>query len=153
MKELIVLSAIAGAGKSTWAEQYRKTHKHVLIVSSDEIRKELTGEYTNMSRDPEVWDIFFKRIEKYRDMYEDVTVITDSTSIYNRHRIQFVNIEGFDKRTLVILRKDLDVILKQNKEREEGKIVPEYAIKHMWDNWEEPSQEVLDGFDEYIEEK
>ena len=43
MKTLIMLSAIPAAGKSTWAKKYRDEHPEVYIISSDEIRMELTG--------------------------------------------------------------------------------------------------------------
>ena len=44
MKTLIMLSAMPGSGKSTWAKAYQEAHPHTLIVSSDEIRFELTGQ-------------------------------------------------------------------------------------------------------------
>ena len=43
MKTLIVLSAMPGSGKSTWAKKYQEEHPHTLIISSDKIRYELTG--------------------------------------------------------------------------------------------------------------
>lgn len=149
MKTLIVLSAVAGAGKSTWAEQYRKTHHHVHVVSSDEIRKELTGKYSDLSHDEEMWRIYFDRIREYAAKDQDVTVIADSTNILNKYRLLYKDVIGFDKKVLVIIRKDLPVILKQNKERNEAKIIPEEAIKWMYENFEEPTEEVLSIFDEY----
>ena len=151
MKTLIVLCAVAGAGKSTWAEQYRKTHHHVHVVSSDEIRKELTGKYSDLSHDEEMWRIYFRRIEEYREKSPNVTVIADSTNILNKYRLLYKDIIGFDKKVLVIIRKELPVILKQNKERSEAKMIPEDAIKWMYENFEEPSPEVLSIFDEYVQ--
>lgn len=151
MKTLIVLSAIAGAGKSTWAEQYRKTHHHVYVVSSDEIRKELTGAYSNLTKDEEMWRIFFSRISEYANKHSEVTVIADSTCILNKYRLQFKDIVGYDKKTLVVIRKELPVILKQNLDRNESKIIPESAVKWMWDHWEEPNDEVINAFDEYVQ--
>lgn len=151
MKTLIVLSSVAGAGKSTWAEQYRKTHHHVHIVSSDEIRKELTGQYSDMSHDNEMWACYFTRISELCDKHSEVTVIADSTNILNRYRLQYKDFTNFDKKILVVIRKDLDLILKQNLERSEAKQIPADAIKWMYKNFEEPSEEVLDVFDEYIQ--
>lgn len=151
MKTFILLSAIPGAGKSTWAEQYRLTHKHVLVVSSDEIRKEVTGEYQSFQHEKEVWDLFFKRIIEYRDKYDDVTVIADSTNIQNKYRMIYAkNVVGFDRKVLIVFKKTFETILKQNKERNENKIVPENILKSMWDAYEDPSDEVIDNFDEYI---
>ena len=151
MKTFILLSAIPGAGKSTWAEQYRLTHKHVLVVSSDEVRKEVSGEYQNFDHEKEVWDLFFKRIIEYRDKYDDVTVIADSTNIQNKYRMIYAkNVTGFDRKVLIVFKKTFETILKQNKERNENKIVPENILKSMWDAYEDPSDEVIDNFDEYI---
>lgn len=151
MKTFILLSAVPGAGKSTWAEQYRLTHKHVYVVSSDECRKEVTGEYQNFTKEPEVWDLFFKKILEYRDKHDDVTVIADSTNIQNKYRMIYgERVVGFDRKELIVLKKSLDVILRQNKERNENKIVPEDILISMWNQYEEPSDEVIDLFDEYV---
>lgn len=151
MKIFILLSAVPGAGKSTWAEQYRLTHKHVLVVSSDEIRKEITGEYQNLEHEKEVWDLFFRRILEYRDKYDDVTVIADSTNVQNKYRkIYAEKVTGFDRKILIVLKKPLEVILKQNKERNESKIVPEHIVRSMYESYEEPTDEIIDSFDEYV---
>ena len=151
MKTFILLSAVPGAGKSTWAEQYRLTHKHVLVVSSDEIRKEITGEYQNLEHEKEVWDLFFRRILEYRDKYDDVTVIADSTNVQNKYRkIYAEKVTGFDRKILIVLKKPLEVILKQNKERNESKIVPEHVVRSMYESYEEPTDEIIDSFDEYV---
>ena len=41
------------------------------------------------------------------------------------------------------------MILRQNLARSEEKQIPEDAIKWMYENFEEPSEEVLQIFDEY----
>ena len=151
MKTFILLSAPAGSGKSTWAEQYRLTHKNVFIVSSDALRKEIGGAYQNLHHEAEVWQRFYIDIEKYRDMCDDVTVIADSTNIYNKFRITYgKNLQGFDKKILVVIKKNKEEVLKTNKLRNENRIVPEEAIDKMYENWEEPDEECLSYYDEYI---
>ena len=109
MKTFILLSAIPGSGKSTWAEQYRLTHKNVFVVSSDALRKEITGEFKNLNHDKEMWDRFNKDILKYKDLYDDVTVIADSTNILNKYRIFYGKLaEGFDKKVLVVIKKRIE---------------------------------------------
>lgn len=151
MKTFILLSAPAGSGKSTWAEQYRLTHKNVFIVSSDQLRKELGGAYKNLDHEEEVWKRFYSDIEKFRDMKDDVTVIADSTNIYNKFRIFYgKNLNGFDKKILVVIKKKLDQVLKTNHLRNENRIIPDYAVENMFKNWEDPDDECLSYFDEYI---
>ena len=152
MKHLIALSAIAASGKSTWAKHYKINHKdeNVFIVSSDEIRKELTGVYQNLNYEKEVWEIYFKRIDILRDSNKDCTIICDSTNIINEHRKILGNLPGFDKKTLVVISKELPVILERNRQRDHAKYVPEAAIKEMWDMWEKVDEETAKLFDEVI---
>ena len=152
MKHLIALSAIAASGKSTWAKHYKINHKdeNVFIVSSDEIRKELTGVYQNLNYEKEVWEIYFKRIDILRDSNKDCTIICDSTNIINEHRKILGNLPGFDKKTLVVISKELPVILERNRQRDHAKYVPEFAIKEMWEKWEKVDEETAKLFDEVI---
>ncbi|MCQ2801504.1 MAG: AAA family ATPase [Bacilli bacterium] len=150
MKILIAMSAIAGAGKSTYAKHYKMNHtdEHVEIVSSDGIRKELTGVYNNLNFEKEVWDLYFKRINTLRDANDDIVIIADSTNIYNKFRKELGIIPGFDKKILVVITKDLELCLKKNRERDHAKYVPEDAIKRMYEKWEKVDEETAALFDE-----
>lgn len=151
MKTFILLSAVAGSGKSTWAEQYRLTHKNVFVVSSDALRKEITGEFSNLTHDKEMWERFSKDIEKYRDASSDVTVIADSTNILNKFRIFYgKTVTGFDKKILVVIKKNIETTLETNKLRSKDRIIPDKVIESMFNSWEEPDEETLSYFDEYI---
>ncbi len=152
MKKIICLSAIVGSGKSTFAKYYKINHKdeNVFIVSSDEIRLQLTGKYDNLEHEDEVWDLYYKLIDKYRDENNNVTVIADCTNIFNMFRAKIASIPGFDKRVLVYITKDYDLVLKNNRERDPAKFVPEYAIKSMYDRWENPDENTMRLFDEVI---
>ena len=152
MKHLIALSAIPASGKSTYAKHYKINHKdeNVFIVSSDEIRKELTGVYGNLEHEKDVWEIYFKRVNILRDSNENCTIIADSTNITNNHRQILAKLPGFDKKTLVVISKELPVILERNRQRDHAKYVPEAAIKEMWDEWEKVDEETKNLFDEVI---
>ena len=152
MKTFILLSAVPGAGKSTWAEQYRLSHKNVKVVSSDTIRKEVTGEYQNFEHEEEVWDKYYSLINKYaEEATDDITVIADSTNLRNYVRRFYVErIKGFDHKILIVLKKDLATLLKQNQERRFSQVVPEDALISMYNAWEDPSNDVVDFFDEYV---
>ena len=150
MKHLIALSAVAGAGKSCFAKHYKINHKdeNVFIVSSDEIRKELTGVYSNLNYEKEVWDIYFKRINILRDSNENCTIIADSTNVLNKFRKILGELPGFDKKTLVLITKELPVILERNRLRDHAKYVPENAIKTMYKMWEDVDEVNKKLFDE-----
>jgi predicted kinase len=152
MKHLIVLAAVAGAGKSTYAKHYKINHKdeNVFIVSSDEIRKELTGVYSNLNYEKEVWEIYFKRINILRDSNEECTIIADSTNILNKFRKMLGILPGFDKKSLILITKDLPVILERNRQRDRAKYVPENAIKDMYNSWEKVDEETAALFDDVM---
>ena len=82
MKTLILMTAVPGAGKSTWARQYQAEHPNTFIISSDEIRKELLGHVQNFTNESLVWDTFRSRITEYAAKYEDVTVILDAVNFF-----------------------------------------------------------------------
>ena len=90
MKTLIMLSAMPGSGKSTWAKAYQEAHPHTLIVSSDAIRYELTGQTQDFSKQKEVWELFSLRIHEYAKMHDDVTVILDALTDLNMLREKYV---------------------------------------------------------------
>ena len=151
MRTFILLSAVPGAGKSTWAEQYRLSNKNVKVVSSDALRKEITGEYQNFKHEAEVWEKYFSLINDYAKNSEDVTVIADSTNLTNKYRKKYIEkVKGFDFKILIVLKKDLKTLLKQNRQRSESQIVPEYVLKNMYKSFEDPSKEIIDFFDEYM---
>ena len=151
MKTFILLSALPGAGKSTWAEQYRLSHNNVKIVSSDTLRKEITGEYQNFEHEEEVWDKYYSLINEYAEKNDDITVIADSTNLRNYVRRFYVErVKGYDHTVLIVFKKDLETLLKQNQVRIHSQVVPEHVIKSMYESWEDPSEDVIDFFDEYV---
>lgn len=65
---LILTIGIPGSGKSTWVQQYYKTHAAITIFSSDDIRDELNeqnvDEVTKGLHSPMIHDEIRKRIKK-----------------------------------------------------------------------------------------
>ena len=154
MKTLIVLSAMPGSGKSTWAQKYQEEHPHTLIVSSDKIRYELTGSMQDFTKQKEVWELFSLRIHEYANKYDDVTVILDALNDLNSLREKYVkDNHEFDKYVLVLFPRTLEQIRFYNKERNEKSIVPDSELEKLINKWEEPSQEVINLFDKIHESR
>jgi tRNA uridine 5-carbamoylmethylation protein Kti12 len=150
MKKFILLSAVPGSGKSTWANDYARKHQNVFIVSSDEIRKEVTGFYTDHTQENKVWPLFIKRIHDYGKI-ENVTVIADATNLTNHYRKMYFELTPeFDKHILVTFEKEWDAVRKQNLMRKEEKIVPDYAMDKLKAEWEEVTDDVKKLYDEYV---
>lgn len=152
MKTLIILSAMPGSGKSTWAKKYQEEHPHTLIVSSDQIRFEVTGQLQDFSRQKEVWELFSLRIHEYAKRYDDVTVILDALTDLNLLREKYVKENPeFDKYILVLFPRTVEQIRYFNKQRKESSVVPDDQLELLIKKWEEPSPQIMKLFDEIIE--
>ena len=143
MKTLIILSAMPGSGKSTWAKKYQEEHPHTLIISSDQIRYEITGQLQDFSKQKEVWELFSLRIHEYAKMYDDVTVILDALTDLNMLREKYVKENPeFDEYVLVLFPRTVEQIRFYNKQRKETSIVPDQQLEVLIKKWEEPTEEI-----------
>ena len=152
MKTLIMLSAVPAAGKTTWAKDYQKEHENVYIISSDDIRLEITnGQYQDHSRQKEVWEEFERRIHEYANKGEDVTVILDALNDVNSVRYKYLSTTPeYDKKILVLFPTTLERSIEFNDKRIWPNKVPEDILIGLNKKFEEPSMEVLDLVDAVI---
>ena len=149
MSTMILLSAIPGSGKSTWAKQYQATHENTYIVASDEVRARVSGSRQNFDHEALVWKTFLADLNEHAN--EDCTVIADATNLQNAfRRFYFENTPGFSKHILVVFKIPFDVCLKQNKMRPKDRIVCDEAMVHLQEEFEEVLPEIIDLYDEYI---
>ena len=152
MKTLIVLSAMPGSGKSTWAKKYQEEHPHTLIISSDAIRYELTGSTQDFSKQKEVWELFSFRIHEYANKFDDVTVVLDALNDLNVLREKYVKENPeYDRYELVLFPRTVEQIRFYNKHRSELSIVPDDQLEMLINKWEEPSEEVIKLFNKIHE--
>ena len=149
MKTLIVLSAPPGSGKSTWAKEFANEHDNAYIISSDAIRYELTGQLQDFSKQKEVWELFEKRIHEYALKGDDIYVILDALCDLNSLRKKYV-VENpeYDRYVLVLFPHDLEELKKYNKLRDARSVVPDEALIALYKKFEEPTEEILELYDE-----
>lgn len=89
LPDFIMLMGIPGCGKSTWAKEYVfKCDASFTIVSSDEIRRQLTGSVNDQSRNDEVWEVVLNQVVGHLKMGRNV--ILDATNVRSDHRRTFV---------------------------------------------------------------
>lgn len=149
MSTMILLSAIPGSGKSTWAKEYQRTHKNVYIVSSDQVRVKLFGSAQCFKNERLVWETFLSDINAHA--CEDCTVIADATNLQNAYRRYYhQNTPGFDKHVLVVFKIPFDVCMRQNKMRTKDRVVCDEAMYSLFREFEEVQKDVVDLYDEYI---
>lgn len=151
MKTCIVLSAIPGSGKSTWARHYQAEHPETYIVSSDDLREELYGSATNFKHEKELWDTYLNRLQGIAEKGDNVVAIADATNLQNKYRIFYnENTPQFDRHILVIFDLPYEECERQNKLRVGERVVPDYAMASLRKEFEQPSKEVYDLYDEVI---
>lgn len=78
------MCGLSGSGKSTIATQIANENPNTIIVSSDAIREELTGNYEDQEHNEEVFKIFHNRIRK--NLENKKNVIADATNLTMKSR-------------------------------------------------------------------
>ena len=139
----ILMVGISSSGKSTFAEKYAKENDFI-IHSSDELRKELLGDYSDQTKNDLIFSTLRKRIKK--DLNDGKNVICDATNITIKERrsmLQNVNSIDCIKKAFVISRK-IDECISSNNKRDEK--VPDYVVYKQAKKFEIPFYE--EGFDE-----
>ena len=99
---LWVMVGLSGSGKSSIAKEIAEENPNTVIVSSDSIREELTGDYCNQENNEEVFKVFHKRIRE--TLENNTNVIADATNITMRSRRAIIeNVKGIECRKIAYL--------------------------------------------------
>ena len=62
MSKFICAIGISGCGKTTFGNILKKENSNLVIVCPDDIRKELTGDISDQSKNEKVWNICYSKI-------------------------------------------------------------------------------------------
>ena len=151
MATMILLSAIPGSGKSTWANEYRKEHPKTYIVASDDVRQRVSGNVQNFDHEALVWETFLKELNEHAEDDDETTVIADATNLQNRYREYYCKeTPKFKKHILVLFDIPFEICMIQNKMRTKSRIVSDEAMKSLQAEFEYPTEEIISLYDEYI---
>lgn len=98
-----------------------------------------------------MWETFRRRIHEYALKGTDVTVIADAVNDTNILRKYYAcEASEFDRKVFVYIEKPIDVVLAQNKMRRRDKWVPEDVILSFYRKVEQPSDEIIKLYHEFI---
>lgn len=132
---LILTIGIPGAGKTTWAQQYKKQCPQAHIISTDEVRKDLLG--TEDCRDPSQNQMIHnearKRVKKILDEAKEfVVVVVDSTNTEVEEWEAYRNL----KPSLMIAKifnitPDQGMDMQKNRQR----VVPKKILEEKWNSF------------------
>jgi len=147
-KECIhIMVGVAGAGKSTVVEELGaklvEAGNEVLIICPDDLREQFcNGDRSDQSKNGLVWKTAYAQVQVA--MEENQEIIFDATMINPRKRKDLLKMALRNKYKVMghVVRRDLDVIKEQNKNRKW--VVPEHIIENMFKSFVVPSSE--EGF-------
>ena len=144
MTKFTMLVGLPGSGKSTIARQLNDIYG-TIIVSPDIIRKDLTGDMNNQSRNTAVFKIAENII--YESVFNKKDVVLDATNIHRFARMNLINKIRTCCRDCVIdcivVVPTIEEVKTRNAQRE--RVVPDEVIDRMLSHWETPME--FEGFD------
>ena len=140
MSKLYVMVGIPGSGKSYKARELQQQNPNSIILSSDDIRKEILGDKEDQSNN----ELIFKTIrERTRQaLNKDIDVIFDATNISAKRRISFIKQFPRHEAICVFMYTNIDDCFKYNSKRKRK--VPRLVILDMykkidvpmlWEGW------------------
>lgn len=136
---------IPGSGKTTALKPFAEKNNYSYI-STDEIRKELTGDDSDQSKNKEVWEEAYKRVVESLNKGESVVFdATFAKDIQRKEFIDFARKSGADRVQGVFAAVPFEVANERNKLR--NRVVPEHAIMRMDEMLKENPPIIEDGFD------
>lgn len=140
---LVVMFGIPASGKSYIAEKIAEKFD-AYIASSDAIREEIYGTAECQDDPNKVFSILQQRVTE--ELKAGGSVIVDATSLIKKYRVSNLKTyKGkFKKAILVVCATELDIIRRQNQERDRH--VPEDVIMRMFKTMSFPRDE--EGWDE-----
>lgn len=148
MKKVIVGMGIPGSGKTAVLKPLALRYGY-FYVCPDEIRAEITGDAGDQSKNREVWEITYKRVEQA--VSEGRTVVVDATFANGEQRktfLEFLRKIGVQKIAGLYVNTQLEVAKERNLARERK--VPEHVIEKMNTLVNENAPGLDDGFDAFF---
>lgn len=139
---LTILCGLPGSGKSTYAAN----KGDATVVSTDELRKFLTGRYEDVSEDELVFDLARRMVDYYLGKGREV--IFDATNVTRSRRREFLELARKHNQRARAVWFDVDRTVAKVRNRLRAKPVPNYVIDHLAARFQKP--QLNEGFDEIL---
>lgn len=140
MNKLFMLVGLPASGKTTCGKRLAEA-EDALIVSSDEIRKELLGDVNDQTQNAKIFEEVENRII---NGLKESNVVYDATNINYKRRMAFLQRIKNVEKIGILIAVPYEECLERNNQRERK--VPEDVIKRMYYNIYIP--QYYEGFDE-----
>jgi predicted kinase len=130
------------SGKSILSKKIKKHFgQECFVISTDNIRKRLTGDYSDYSREFDVWAAIVKKAIK--ELNNKKVVVIDATLRQKDIRLKHIDYyKDYDIYYIAFEQLPFEVILERNQERT-WKQLDEETLKKMYEGYEFPDEEEL----------
>ena len=145
--ELILAIGIPASGKSSLLKKFAEKHG-AFYVSSDSIRKQLTGDEADQSENRKVWQLVEETVRRSLDQRRPV--VLDATMVKKDDRETYIKLarEYGALVTAVVFDVPLEVALERNRQRE--RTVPENVLHNMYELLQEEYPTLTEGFNRLL---
>lgn len=147
MAKAVIGIGIPGSGKSTLLRQLAD-ETGAVYISTDQIRKELTGSEADQSRNPQVIKLMYRRAHEALGAGEDVIIDATNAKVSDRRRLVAHCRMKADEVVGIWLVTPYAICSARNQARE--RVVREPALRLMERDLRENPPSVDDGFDELL---
>ncbi len=133
MSKLTVLCGLPASGKSTFAQELEDETS--VILSSDDIRKELFDDINHQDSNKKVFETMNQRAQEL--LKQGKNVIYDATNINRKRRVHLINnVLKADEYIVYYFNKHISNVKFNNLKRE--RVVPEHVIDNMYKTMQIP---------------
>ena len=114
MNKLIVLSGVPGSGKSYFSNTLKKIkNSHVYVISSDALRKEITGSQSNLSEEKLMWNVD-KQVVSNQNLQREFPIAPEVLDIYfSKFELPSERDYEFFDKVIVITNNDIAPVIKE----------------------------------------
>lgn len=143
-----MMIGVPGSGKSTVARQISEL-LNIAVLSSDECRKEISGDANDQSVSREAWAMVYDRARQSIESGRSVIIDGIHTNVEMRRR-DIQQYKQFGARAVVGIYIQTDVATCIDRNENRDRVVPEFVIRNMQIGIDRYPPSTDDGFDYVI---
>lgn len=145
MSHVVMSVGIPGIGKTTLLKSLHKEFPDALYLSSDEMRKNLTGDESNHSVEGQVWGhmvrLFTEALQRRQSVFLDACFVKSS---YRSQFLNYIRKYNPEAKVLIIVF-PVDEHLARQQSQKRVRKVPSQVISKMYKSFQPPTIDELEG--------